>query len=222
MKQTQIDEIVAKVPELGECVKRKRIAEEAERERLIAAENAAIKEAEEKAQREEEERKQAEVKVQQQELTKEADENSTEITNLSTIPGGVRYAPGTEQVEIKKHINILFDELDRAFPDKVIVGLHKGNLKWIPTIRGLRRLLGYPDENSFLTAYGYSVGTGTPRRSNSVDPDAIIARLKKISSKAAHQSRNRNMVDRSDLVVFYVEHEYGGTWQTMKYAVNQK
>ena len=29
-------------------------------------------------------------------------------------------------------------------------------------------------------------------------------------------------VDRSDLVVFYVEHEYGGTWQTMKYAVNQK
>ena len=44
----------------------------------------------------------------------------------------------------------------------------------------------------------------------------------KISPKAAHQSRNRNMVDRSDLVVFYVEHEYGGTWQTMKYAVNQK
>ena len=44
----------------------------------------------------------------------------------------------------------------------------------------------------------------------------------KIYPKAAHQSRNRNMVDRSDLVVFYVEHEYGGTWQTMKYAVNQK
>ena len=31
-----------------------------------------------------------------------------------------------------------------------------------------------------------------------------------------------NMVDRNDLVVFYVEHEYGGTWQIMKYAVNQK
>lgn len=44
----------------------------------------------------------------------------------------------------------------------------------------------------------------------------------KIYPKAAHQSRNRNRVDRSDLVVFYVEHEYGGTWQTMKYAVNQK
>ena len=43
-----------------------------------------------------------------------------------------------------------------------------------------------------------------------------------IHPKAAHQARNRDMVDRSDLVVFYVEHEYGGAWQTMKYAVNQK
>ena len=43
-----------------------------------------------------------------------------------------------------------------------------------------------------------------------------------IHPKAAHQARNRDMVDRSDLVVFYVEHEHGGAWQTMKYAVNQK
>ena len=43
-----------------------------------------------------------------------------------------------------------------------------------------------------------------------------------IHPKAAHQARNRDMVDRSDLVVFYVEHEYGGAWQTMKYAENQK
>lgn len=26
------------------------------------------------------------------------------------------------------------------------------------------------------------------------------------------------MVDRSDLVVFFVQHESGGAWQTMKYA----
>ena len=44
----------------------------------------------------------------------------------------------------------------------------------------------------------------------------------KISPKTAYQSRNRNMVDRSDLVVLYVEREHGGTWQTMKYAINQK
>jgi len=36
--------------------------------------------------------------------------------------------------------------------------------------------------------------------------------------KAAIQIRNRNMVDRSDLVVFCVERKYGGAYQTMRYA----
>lgn len=36
--------------------------------------------------------------------------------------------------------------------------------------------------------------------------------------KAAHQKRNREMVDRSHLVIFCIQHESGGAWQTMKYA----
>lgn len=36
--------------------------------------------------------------------------------------------------------------------------------------------------------------------------------------KAAYQIRNRSMVERSDLVVFYVSHESGGAYQTMQYA----
>ena len=36
--------------------------------------------------------------------------------------------------------------------------------------------------------------------------------------KPAHQTRNRYMVDRSDLVVFFVEHNSGGAFQTMQYA----
>lgn len=39
--------------------------------------------------------------------------------------------------------------------------------------------------------------------------------------KNAHQTRNRAMVDRSDLVVFCIQHESGGAWQTMKYAKKQ-
>lgn len=39
--------------------------------------------------------------------------------------------------------------------------------------------------------------------------------------KGAHQRRNRHMVDRSDLVVFYVRREGGGAWQTMRYAEKQ-
>ena len=39
--------------------------------------------------------------------------------------------------------------------------------------------------------------------------------------KAAFQARNRNMVDRADLVVFCVEHKEGGAYQTMRYAIQQ-
>ena len=39
--------------------------------------------------------------------------------------------------------------------------------------------------------------------------------------KAAFQSRNRHMVDRSDLTVFYVETSEGGAYQTMQYAMQQ-
>lgn len=36
--------------------------------------------------------------------------------------------------------------------------------------------------------------------------------------KAAHQTRNRSMVDRSDMVIFCVQHRSGGAYQTMQYA----
>lgn len=36
--------------------------------------------------------------------------------------------------------------------------------------------------------------------------------------KSAIQIRNKIMVDRSDFVVFFVEHNYGGAYQTMMYA----
>ena len=39
--------------------------------------------------------------------------------------------------------------------------------------------------------------------------------------KAAFQARNRNMVDRSDLVVFFVERNEGGAYQTLRYAMQQ-
>lgn len=36
--------------------------------------------------------------------------------------------------------------------------------------------------------------------------------------KAAFAIRNRSMVERSELCVFYVDHEQGGAWQTLRYA----
>ena len=40
--------------------------------------------------------------------------------------------------------------------------------------------------------------------------------------KGAYQTRNREMVDRSDLVVIYVDHESGGAWQTYQYAIKNE
>ena len=39
--------------------------------------------------------------------------------------------------------------------------------------------------------------------------------------KNAYQTRNRAMVDRADLIVFCIQHESRGAWQTMKYAKKQ-
>ena len=205
MEQAQINEFVAKVAELGERVKQMRIAEEAERERQIAAENAALKaaqeelvrkqafeekalqeeerkrlEAEEKARREEEESKQTKIEMQQKEIAKKVGEESMGNTISSKIPDGVLYAPGAEPAAIKNRIDRLFEKLDGAYPDKVVIGLHKDHKKWGETVTELYRQLGYPDGNAFLTAYGYSVGTGASGRPSSVDPDAIIAQLKKL------------------------------------------
>ena len=39
--------------------------------------------------------------------------------------------------------------------------------------------------------------------------------------KSAIQIRNREMVDRANLIICYIEHEKGGAWQTVEYAIKQ-
>ncbi len=40
--------------------------------------------------------------------------------------------------------------------------------------------------------------------------------------KSAIQIRNREMVDRADIVICYLENNHGGTWQTVDYAKKQE
>ena len=42
-----------------------------------------------------------------------------------------------------------------------------------------------------------------------------------VHPKAAIQIRNREMVDRADLMICYIEHEKGGAWQSVQYALKQ-
>lgn len=39
--------------------------------------------------------------------------------------------------------------------------------------------------------------------------------------KSAIQIRNREMADRADLIICYIEHKKGGAWQTVDYAIKQ-
>lgn len=44
----------------------------------------------------------------------------------------------------------------------------------------------------------------------------------KAHPKAAIQIRNREMVDRADLILCWIEREKGGAWQTVQYAIKQE
>ena len=71
---------------------------------------------------------------------------------------------GAEPANIKKRIDTLFAKLDNAYPDKVIRSLQRDHKHWAETVKELYRLLGYPDGNSFLEAYGYTVQRGEAGR----------------------------------------------------------
>ena len=49
----------------------------------------------------------------------------------------------------------------------------------------------------------------------------ISAAAAKAHPKSAIQIRNREMVDRADLVICYIENKDGGAWKTVKYAMEQ-
>ena len=53
------------------------------------------------------------------------------------------------------------------------------------------------------------------------DEIEICANSSAAHYKRAYQIRNREMADRSDLIVFCVSHNNGGAWQTMQYARKQ-
>lgn len=56
---------------------------------------------------------------------------------------------------------------------------------------------------------------------NYYDEVEICARSCNAHYKSAIMIRNRDMIDRSDLVVCYVEHNKGGAYSSMQYAVKQ-
>lgn len=109
------------------------------------------------------------------------------------VVDGVKYLPGEEPIKIRQRIETLFEKLDRAYPDKVIVALHKDHKNWGETVTDLYRQLGYPDGNSFLKAYGYSVGVEKAGRPAG-DATAVIDELRKRYSAGPTCSRIADLI----------------------------
>lgn len=86
---------------------------------------------------------------------------------------------GQEPANIKKRLDTLFPKLNEAYPDKVIRSLARDHKKWAETVTELYRALGYPDSESFLKAYGYTVERAAATGRPSGDHMAIIDELKK-------------------------------------------
>lgn len=96
----------------------------------------------------------------------------------SYTPYEVLYLPGSEPEKIRQKIERLKIKLDAAYPEKNISRLHIDHKKWGETVTELYKSLGYPDGDSFLSAYGYTVTKLSGGRPTS-DHMAIIEELKR-------------------------------------------
>ncbi len=76
------------------------------------------------------------------------------------------FKPGEEPSRLRSRLDSIFEKLDSAYPDKVIVKLQKEHGHWSETVKLLSRALGYPDTHSFLKAYGYQPNVSGSRLGN--------------------------------------------------------
>ncbi|MCI5772516.1 MAG: hypothetical protein MR021_06880 [Clostridiales bacterium] len=88
------------------------------------------------------------------------------------------------------------------------------------TVRRAKR--GIRDDNSeliWVMAYLKSAYANNADSFNEYyDGVEVCEEAARSHPKSAIQTRNRSMVDRSDLVICYVDHQSGGAFQTMQYA----
>jgi len=88
-------------------------------------------------------------------------------------------AKGNEPLNVKTKLNNLLNDLKATYPDGVVRNLQRDHKKWAEKVTFLYRELGYPDGDSFLNAYGFTVERNITGRPKSNDYSAIIEELKK-------------------------------------------
>lgn len=136
---------------------------------------------------------------------------------------GHRYIDDPFKVEelLEKQIHKLLDEKEYV---EFLVG-RNGEFDQCATSTVLRVQKHYRDDNSCLTlVLPYST---SEYRNNEASFKAYYNEVEisdtasKAHPKSAIQIRNREMVDRADLVICYIERNQGGAYQTMRYALSR-
>ena len=141
----------------------------------------------------------AKARAEQQRLAEEAKAQKEQAHQEAAANAVILYSPGREPENLRKRLNTLFEKLDDAYPDKKISRLNQDHKKWGETVTELYRLLGYPDGQSFLEAYGYTVEKSAMGRKVSVDPVAIMEELHRRYPNGGAESMDALKNDNPDI-----------------------
>ena len=146
------------------------------------------------------------------------------MLNIFTVAFfGHRYVDNIIKVEnlLEEQIRKLMDENEYV---DFLVG-RNGDFDQCVSSSVLRVRKNHRDDNSALVLvlpYPTAEYLNNENYFHEYYTDVEISRAASVAHpKSAIQIRNREMVDRADLIVCYIKHENGGAWQTIQYALNQ-
>ena len=141
----------------------------------------------------------AQARAEQQRLVEETKAQKEQARQEAAANAVILYSPGKEPENLRKRLNTLFEKLDGAYPDKKISHLNQDHKKWGETVTEFYRLLGYPDGQAFLEAYGYTVVQNAGGRPSSIDPVAIMEELHRRYANGKAESMAALQADNPDI-----------------------
>ena len=136
---------------------------------------------------------------------------------------GHRYVDDIIKVEnlLEKQIRKLIDENEYV---EFLVG-RNGDFDQCVSSSVLRVRKNHRDDNSALVLelpYPTAEYLNNKKYFHDYYTDVEISHAASVAHpKSAIQIRNREMVERVDLIICYIEREKGGAWQTVEYAIKQ-
>ena len=127
--------------------------------------------------------------------------------------------------EIEKHLdNLLYDLITQKEYVEFLIG-RDGEFDLLASSAIRRAVKNYSSGNTaFILVLPYMRANYRDNEQNFLDYYDEVEICEESSSvhfKSAIQVRNRSMIDRSDLVVCWIQHKSGGAYKTIQYAEKQ-